>query len=312
MDAQSAQTSPSTRQVLPSREHGLALGFLVGRYCIKMQDLHYGFWPEDLPVELLNLPAAQQRYTEMVISHIPPGVQSILDVGCGAGNTAKQLLDRGFRVDCVSPNDYLTNIAREKLNQRAIIFPCRFEELRTDRRYDLILFSESLLFMRVEEALRQALDLLHDRGFVLICDLFRRPTEEASPIGGGVYLSTFEAALADLPLSKIKELDLTDRIAPTFDLLNESYGQLVKPAYELIVGRLRAKHPWLTRFILWKFGRQIRHYEQKHFSGKRTGANFVKFKSYRLLLFQKGPVAQTGDSVLTATAPAAALTAGQD
>ena len=81
------------------------------------------------------------------MADIPPGVRSILDVGCGAGNTAHKLLDRGYEVDCVSPNAWLTTEARRLLGTRARVFESKFENLTLDRTYDLILFSESFLFM---------------------------------------------------------------------------------------------------------------------------------------------------------------------
>ncbi|TLY15423.1 MAG: methyltransferase domain-containing protein [Nitrospirae bacterium] len=119
---------------MPSREFGLALGLILGRFCLKMDDLHYGFWTENLSVELQNLPKAQAQYTDFLLSHIPEGVETILDVGCGAGNTARKLLDRGYRVDCVSPNPFLSRWARENLGERANFFECRFEDLDTDNR----------------------------------------------------------------------------------------------------------------------------------------------------------------------------------
>src|SRR5580765_4169894 len=85
---------------LPSSEFGLALGFIFGRFFLDVQDLHYGYWPADLAREPQNFSAAQAAYTNLLISHIPPQATSVLDVGCGAGNMARKLLDRGYRVDC--------------------------------------------------------------------------------------------------------------------------------------------------------------------------------------------------------------------
>jgi hypothetical protein len=89
----------STNGHLSSSEFGLALGFVIGHHFLDMQDLHYGYWPEGLPRVPQNLAQAQANYTDFLVSHIPAGVRSVLDVGCGAGNTARKLLDRGFTVD---------------------------------------------------------------------------------------------------------------------------------------------------------------------------------------------------------------------
>ena len=138
---------------LKSPEFGLALGLVAGRFALDMQDLHYGYWTEDLELTPQNMARAQARYTDELMADIPAGVRSILDVGCGAGNTARKLLDRGYEVDCVSPNEWLTAEARKVLGNRARVFESKFEDVKLDRTYDLILFSESFLFMKAEQAL---------------------------------------------------------------------------------------------------------------------------------------------------------------
>jgi SAM-dependent methyltransferase len=263
------------------------MGFLVGHYFLNMQDLHYGYWPEGLAVEARNLFLAQAQYTELLMQHIPAGVRSILDVGCGAGNTARKLLDRGYQVDCVSPNGVLSGVAKAVLAGRATIFESRFQDVTTDRRYDLILFSESLLFIPLDEAFTKALALLHPQGHVLITDIFRVPAEGKSPIGGGHELPRFRETVARFPLQQVTDLNMTDGIAPTFDVLDGAYREAIEPAYRLILARLTRKYPWVMRLVRWKFRKSMRRYEDKHFSGRRNGANFKKYKSYRLLLYRR-------------------------
>ena len=252
-----------------------------------MQDLHYGYWPADLPVVPQNIARAQAHYTDLLISHIPPGVRTVLDVGCGAGNTARKLLERGYQVDCVSPNGVLTGVARQTLGDRSTIFECRFQDLETDRRYDLILFSESLLFIPLDAAFTQALRLLTPRGHILITDIFRVPAEGTSPIGGGHELPVFREAVARFGLEPVTEVDMTEGIAPTFDVLDRIYAQAIQPAYQMIMARLTVRSPWLMRIVRWQFGKKLEKAERKHFSGRRNGANFKKYKSYRLLLFRR-------------------------
>jgi SAM-dependent methyltransferase len=252
-----------------------------------MQDLHYGYWPPDLAVAPRNLAQAQATYTDLLLSHIPPGVRTVLDVGCGAGNTARKLLDRGYQVDCVSPNGVLTGVARQTLGDRARIFECRFQDLETDRHYDLILFSESLLFIPLDAAFTQALRLLTPRGHILVTDIFRVPAEGTSPIGGGHELPVFREAVARFGLEPVQEVDMTEGIAPTFDLLDRIYAEAIQPAYQMIMARLTVRSPWLMRIVRWQFGKKLEKAERKHFSGRRNGANFKKYKAYRLLLFRR-------------------------
>jgi SAM-dependent methyltransferase len=263
------------------------MGFVVGRFFLDMRDLHYGYWPVGLPVEPRHLAEAQSHYTEFLMSHIPSSVRSVLDVGCGVGTTARKLLERGYQVDCVSPNHVLTGVARSVLDGRASIFETRFQDLQIDRRYDLILFSESLLFIPLDLAFGKALSLLAPGGYILITDIFRVPAEGKSPIGGGHELPRFREVVATFPLEPVEDLDMTDGVAPTFDLLDGAYREAIEPAYRLLLARLTTRHPWVMRLVRWKFRKQMQRYEDKHFSGRRTGANFKKYKSYRLLVYRQ-------------------------
>jgi MPBQ/MSBQ methyltransferase len=111
---------------LKSPEFGLALGLVVGRFALDMHDLHYGYWTPDLALTAANLPVAQARYTDKLMADIPEGVKTILDVGCGAGNTAKKLLDRGYEVVCLSPNEWLNAEAQKAVGNRAVVHLSRF------------------------------------------------------------------------------------------------------------------------------------------------------------------------------------------
>ncbi|HEX9893214.1 MAG TPA: class I SAM-dependent methyltransferase [Gemmatimonadales bacterium] len=282
-------STPGRAPALQSPEFGLALGLVVGRFAIGMNDLHYGYWTDDLELTPQNLPLAQARYTDELMHDIPAGVRSVLDVGCGAGNTARKLLDRGLHVDCVSPNAYLTAEARKVLGGRARVFESKFEDLTLDRSYDLILFSESFLFMKAEPALAKAEAGLVPGGYILISDIFKLPTNAASPIGGGQSFPKYQALMGQSRFELLKDTDITERIAPTFDLLNRAYAEAIRPAYDLILARTQASYPWLMRVVRWKFRDKIRRYEEKHFSGKRDGAHFRRHKSYRRMLYRLRP-----------------------
>ena len=273
---------------LPSREFGMAMGLILGRFCLKMEDLHYGYWTDDLPVDIQNLPKAQAQYTELLISNIPQGVKRILDVGCGSGHTARKLLDRGYQVDCVSPNPHLNQVAREKLGDQSCLFECRYQHLETDKKYDLILFSESFLFIHpAEVGIRKSASILNEGGYILIMDVFKMTPDGQSPIGGGQHLHVFEETFSHSPFQKKVEADITANIAPTFDVLEDAYQECVRPAFNLFRAQLQANYPLLSMFLLWKFRARIQNLEKKHFSKQRNGANFAKYKSYRLFLFQK-------------------------
>ncbi|MGH2413016.1 MAG: hypothetical protein ACRDEA_04865, partial [Microcystaceae cyanobacterium] len=70
--------------------------------------LHYGYW-EPLPtageeLTLTRLRAAQEAYAAKLLSFIPEGTKTVLDVGCGIGGNAVYLCDRGFTVEGLAPD----------------------------------------------------------------------------------------------------------------------------------------------------------------------------------------------------------------
>ena len=68
--------APKRRRKPNSQEIGLRIANIFGRYFLKTEHLHYGYWPEELPVTLENLPKAQELYAEYLRGSIPEGVSS--------------------------------------------------------------------------------------------------------------------------------------------------------------------------------------------------------------------------------------------
>jgi len=280
-------------EVEASREIGLAMASRAIGYFLGAEHLHYGYWPDGLEVHVRNVARAQELYTAELVGDFPAGVESVLDVGCGSGATALQLLARGYRVECVTPPGPLAELAAEALGDDVPLHLTPFQRFVTDRRYDLLLFSESLLFIRpLDVALARACSLLEPGGHVLICDLFRSPPPESGPvgagsyhrgpIGGGHYRQELQEALEATPLEPVRETDITDRIAPSFDVIAQAM-EVVEPIYRLWRERLRVRHPWMDRLG----GRllDLEKYERKYFGGRYSAENFRRWKRYlRLLL----------------------------
>ena len=88
---------------------------------IQSSYLHYGFWddPDSVNIESINLQEiknAQTRYIEHLASFIPNKVELILDVGCGIGGNAEFLINKGFKVETLSPDDFQKEAINEKFN----------------------------------------------------------------------------------------------------------------------------------------------------------------------------------------------------
>jgi SAM-dependent methyltransferase len=269
-----------------SRELGLALGLLCGKYLLNSSHLHYGYWPADLPVKLSNLATAQQRLSNFILAHIPPRVASILDVGCGAGALASQMLSRGYSVDCVCPNQVLARQARKLLRDRSQICECTYEALESERRYDLIMFSESFQYTHAQKALENTLCYTRPHGYLLICDFFKTDAPGRCVMGGGQSLAAFYELISRYPFQKIKDIDITTETAPTIDLVNNLLAN-VAPTWRFLRRCLGGPNSFVCKMAGEKFTRKLEKIERKYFSGLRTAEHFATFKSYRLLLYQR-------------------------
>jgi protein-S-isoprenylcysteine O-methyltransferase Ste14/SAM-dependent methyltransferase len=270
-----------------SREIGLEIGVIWGKHFLKSRYLHYGYWPSELEVDVANLRAAQENYAVFLVSHIPDGVKTILDVGCGTGEMAKRLVDMGYQVDCVSPSPFLSKQARERLGSASCIFECFYEELQTENRYDLILFSESFQYIDPEGAVEKTFGLLNKDGHILICDIFKKDALGKSPLPGGHPLRGFYDIVSGYPLQLVEDVDITEQTAPTLDVMNNMVKEVVEPTVNLAQQLLDDRHPFASRFLKWMYRDKIKKINKKYFSGEKTGENFKKFKSYRLLLYKK-------------------------
>lgn len=278
------------RKKLDSRDIGLQIASILGKYFLKTEHLHYGYWPDGLNVNILNLPLAQKHYSDFLLSHIPDNVKNILDVGCGTGENAKFLSENGFSIDGISPSHYQAEKAREKIPSESRIFECFYEDFKTDKKYDLILFSESFQYLKIIPSLEKCAALLNPGGYILICDFFKLPSEERSPMGGGHKLAKFYESIDAETFQSIKNIDITEQTAPNLALVDEALKDVAVPIYKLLVNLLETnyriihKMSFLGRLF---FRRKITTLQYKYLSGKRNAESFKKHKTYRLLLYKK-------------------------
>jgi len=266
---------------------GLGIGSICGKYFLKLNHLHYGYWTGDIEVDIANLHQAQDQYAKFVISHIPDGVRTILDVGCGTGQIARKLLDMGYEVDCVSPSPFLKARAAELLGNSSHIFECLYENLQTANRYDLVLFCESLQYIDMQQALSNTDKFLSRAGYLLICDLFRKDIKGKDVMGGGHKLTEFYDLIEKSPFRLIENLDITEQTAPNLDLLNDALENVVRPVLNDCIHLLESRHRIALKLLRWKYRKKINKLHKKYFEGGRTGKDFKKYRSYRLFLYKK-------------------------
>ena len=93
--------------------------------------LHWGYFdnPQIAPEEIsLNVfSRAQHRYAENIADLIDSKDQPVLDVGCGMGGMADMLLEKGFVIELLTPN----NSQKQYLKGKYSDIPfhhCKYEE----------------------------------------------------------------------------------------------------------------------------------------------------------------------------------------
>lgn len=272
-----------------SREVGLIIGLHLGHFILGTRDLHYGLWQDDLEVSLQNFPEAQRRYTDFLLSHIPAGVNRILDVGCGAGGVATELLARGYHVEGVSPSPLLSEAAQQQAGDGFKIHQGRFEDIEfgNDEKFDLVMFSESFQYIALRTVLENAQRRLNPGGYILICDFFKTNATGRSVIGGGHPDDEFMTVLQQSDLEVLENKDITHETAPNYNLVDRMGRELLLPTFKLIDYAFGQNHPWLAKLLRWKYRKKIRKLNRKYLAGERNAESFARFKVYRLLLLRK-------------------------
>jgi len=280
--------------------HSRELGLVLAKQLLDVEDLHYGLWDADLELKLGNMAVAQQRYNDMLIAQLPKpeGGVRVLDIGCGTGHLLRQLLDRGYRADGVIPARDLADAVRLRLADHAAyrsnLFECRLEDLPVEQcrqLYDVALFSESFQYIPLSASLPKLREILKPGGLLVICDFFKTEAlgDGASgdrSFGGGHPLQEFYAAMQQTPFVLVKDEDITRRVSPNLDLVNDLLMRRLKPA-GLTLGRyLQERYPLVTRLALRVLRRKLEKLNYKYFSGHRNREVFERYKTYRLLVYQ--------------------------
>jgi SAM-dependent methyltransferase len=285
---------------IDTRAVGLDVGLEFIRWLTGAENLHYGLWT-GLEVTAGNLRAAQDAYTVKLFGYLPKGRLRILDIGGGAGETAKKLLALGHSVDIVVPSPFLAARCRETA-RGAVVHECTFEAFQGQGPFDLCLFSESFQYIPLEESLPKCTGLLTPGGQVLISDCFRteayagRRLSGTQP-GGGHQVSAFRDAVAATGYTVVAEEDITDAVAPSIDLEQRLF-HVFGHGVTRISSEVRSKRPgvhWLMSRMIGLVLSQNRRENlmQRLTQTTRTSEAFRTFNRYHILRLER---AATGAS----------------
>ena len=150
----------------------------------------------------------------------------------------------------------------------------------------MVLFSESFQYIPMTDSIPGALKLLNPNGYIMVCDFFQTDAPGKSMLGGGHKYSEWEAIKNTLAVETLVEKDITEFTAPTIDLVDQFNRNVLKPVWDNLFLLGEDRFPSLIKLVKWKYKKKFEKMENKHFSGKRNGAEFKKYKKYMFYLFQ--------------------------
>ena len=246
--------------------------------------LHYGYWQNGNPsiASLESLGKAQADYFDKLVEKIPADVTSILDVGSGTGSNAFGLLEKGFTVDCVCPSANLNKIASQKLPESVKIHECKFEDFNSKKNYDVLIFAESFHYIQADIALKKGLEYANKH--LLIFDYFRKEdsknTQRISHPQFLQLINDINSQSDHQSYEIVYDEDVTDKIVPTFFVLDTISNEYIKPFIQTAVTRFKKEHP-VYNFLFGKFLKKI------HYFGYKKSISHERFLAkyeYRMIL----------------------------
>jgi Mycolic acid cyclopropane synthetase len=168
--------------------------------------LHYGLFEGGDE----SIAAAQERSTELLLSHLPPPPARLLDVGAGLGTMLARLTRSGYDAEGITPDEQQIAMIRSRYGDELRVTCSRFEDFPGRPPYDALLFQESSQYIGAEPLFAKASEITRR---VLVLDEFAAKPIDAR---GALHdLPGFLAAAIAHGFRKTEEIDVSQKAAPT-------------------------------------------------------------------------------------------------
>lgn len=254
------------------------------REITKSNHLHFGYWEKGDPLDMEHLKKAQERYMEKFMTFIPKGVKTILDVGAGVGGNALNLTKKGYKVVSLSPDPLLKIEFEKNTNNKIPYILTKFEDYKTEDKYDMVLMSESLQYINPSAGLDKCYEVLNKNGFFLGIDYFK-----PEGVAGGIMMAGhYQKAYLDLAEKKgfrlINSEDITENVAPSFDFMSDLYSSYLIPSFKVIARFINLYIPFFYKILRALFKKKLYDLIEK---SNISGEKFAKNRRYMIYLFQK-------------------------
>lgn len=251
--------------------------------------LHYGCWKEGEELTMKNFRLAQERYSDHLISFIPPEATRILDVGCGVGGNSLKLLEKRYQVTALSPDSYQLKIFEKNIQGKIPFFLGTFEEFRFQEKFDLVFMSESCQYINIEKGLRKCTEILRPKGYLLVADYFSlTELDEEDIYMSGHSLEGYLERVVSAGFKIVRSEDITSRVSPTLDFRKEFYRDYLMPTLKIIGYTLKINIPYLYTLGSFFLGEVVRKMVERGFEqpGAVDSQSFAKCRKYMIYLFQ--------------------------
>lgn len=245
-----------------------------------LDQLHYGLW-ENNAFDMDGLKAAQESYTDHLISYFPESVKTILDVGAGTGATSEKLKTKGFDVEALSPDPYQQYLFKKNRSVDFHLF--KFQDFKPQKKYDLVLMSESCQYIPMEDLFKNTMACTPG-GYLLIDDYFVTNPDNTAMSHSGHNMDEFNQMADKFSFELLKEEDITDKAAISLDLARSWVDRFVLPSLDLIAYSFQHKHPRLFVFLKWLLKKKVRKFNDD--ISLLDSEHFKRVKRYKIMLFK--------------------------
>lgn len=245
-----------------------------------LEHLHYGLW-KDEDVNLAGLARAQQRFSDLLVSWVPEGTTSILDVGAGIGTTSRELAQLGFEVEGLSPDPFQRDVFVERT---ALPFHLtRFQDFEPSRVYSLVLMSESAQYIWLDDFF-PTVARVAPGGNLLLADYFVTGDigpEDHAVTRSGHPLGRFDRLAEENGLTLVREEDITEAVLPTLELLSSWVERYAEPSIGIFGDWISSRYARVGRLAAAKARSELEKTRRVV-----APASFQKLKRYLVRLYR--------------------------
>ncbi|MCF8429636.1 MAG: methyltransferase domain-containing protein [Bacteroidia bacterium] len=213
---------------------------------LKNDMLHWGYF-EDIniapdAISVRDVEEAQMKYAENIMNLIDDKQGLVLDVGCGMGGLSAMLKQNGINVEALTPNvNQKTHI--ETKYKGLICHHAKFEDFKSEQKYNTIINSESLQYINLDIAIEHVDKFMDIGGRWIIVDYFRKNQDGINK--SGHLEENFLSKIANKGWKITYEKDITLNVLPMSKFIYMYADRFLIPLKHFAFEKLRFKKAWL-------------------------------------------------------------------